>query len=78
MQRSIGLGGLKTSKLHALKNVSGVLKPVGYPFYEAHPAFVCFSLLSSFCRMADVTRQKQALCLLHDWLSLHAMVDTVP
>ncbi len=30
LQRSIGLGGLKTSKLHALKNVSGVLKPVGY------------------------------------------------
>ncbi|DBB03271.1 TPA: hypothetical protein ACH3X3_010666 [Trebouxia sp. C0006] len=27
LKRSIGLGGLKTSKLHALKNVSGVLKP---------------------------------------------------
>ena len=27
-QRAIGLGGLKTSKLHVLKNVSGVLTPV--------------------------------------------------
>ena len=28
LQRAVGLGGLKTSKLHALKNVSGVLTPV--------------------------------------------------
>lgn len=28
MQRAVGLGGLKTSKLQVLKNVSGVLKPV--------------------------------------------------
>ena len=28
LQRAVGLGGLKTSKLQVLKNVSGVLKPV--------------------------------------------------
>ena len=66
MQRSIGLGGLKTSKLHALKNVSGVLKPVGYPFHVAHSAFCLFliaevAFAERFTR--PVTRRLCALCM---------------
>ena len=44
-QRAIGLGGLKTSKLHVLKNVSGVLTPVSPRSMACH--LTSFKLLAT-------------------------------